>query len=139
MPTTILYKEQPPYLADATPEGGDLWLPVTDLPAATGWELPAPRYDKGTEEGDEAAYVNCPFDEAQYRQFVQTVVRAEKVAPRSFEDVRYFEGCLPVEVMAEIDAKVDMAKLEETLMGEGVQKFADPHKALLKLIAEKRQ
>jgi len=39
MPTTILYKEQPPYLADATPEGGDLWLPVTDLPAATRWEL----------------------------------------------------------------------------------------------------
>ena len=34
--------------------------------------------------------------------------------------------------------KVDMTKLEETLMGEGIAKFADPHKALLKLIADKR-
>jgi methylenetetrahydrofolate--tRNA-(uracil-5-)-methyltransferase len=58
------------------------------------------RYDKG-EDGDEAAYVNCPFDEAGYRNFVSEVVRAEKVEARSFEDVRYFEGCLPVEVMAE--------------------------------------
>lgn len=45
----------------------------------------------------------------------------------------------PAEVLAEIDAKVDMAKLEEVLMREGVAKFADPHKALLKLIARKRQ
>jgi methylenetetrahydrofolate--tRNA-(uracil-5-)-methyltransferase len=58
------------------------------------------RYDKG-EPGDDAAYVNCPFDEAGYRAFVRDVVAAEKVAARSFEDVRYFEGCLPLEVMAE--------------------------------------
>ncbi|HMI89645.1 MAG TPA: methylenetetrahydrofolate--tRNA-(uracil(54)-C(5))-methyltransferase (FADH(2)-oxidizing) TrmFO [Polyangiaceae bacterium] len=58
------------------------------------------RYDKG-EPGEEGAYVNCPFDEAGYRAFVAAVVAAEKVAPRSFEEVRYFEGCLPVEVMAE--------------------------------------
>ena len=58
------------------------------------------RYDKG-EPGEEGAYVNCPFDEACYRAFVAAVVAAEKVAPRSFEEVRYFEGCLPVEVMAE--------------------------------------
>lgn len=42
------------------------------------------------------------------------------------------------EVLAEIDRLVDMRKLEETLMREGIQKFADPQKALLKLIAEKR-
>jgi methylenetetrahydrofolate--tRNA-(uracil-5-)-methyltransferase len=54
------------------------------------------RYDKGT-----ADYVNCPLDGDQYRAFVQAVVDAEKVAPRDFEDVRYFEGCLPCEVMAE--------------------------------------
>lgn len=42
------------------------------------------------------------------------------------------------DVLAEIDAKVDMQKLEETLMDEGLQKFADPQKALLKLIAGKR-
>jgi transaldolase len=45
----------------------------------------------------------------------------------------------PVEVLKEIDAKVDMKHLEETLMEEGLQKFADPQKALLKLIGEKRQ
>ena len=58
------------------------------------------RYDKG-EPGEEGAYVNCPFDEAGYKAFVAAVVAAEKVVPRSFEQVRYFEGCLPVEVMAE--------------------------------------
>jgi len=58
------------------------------------------RYDKG-EPGEEGAYVNCPFDEAGYRAFVAAVVAAEKVVPRAFEEVRYFEGCLPVEVMAE--------------------------------------
>ena len=58
------------------------------------------RYGKGTEDGDDAAYVNCPFDEAEYRAFVAAVVAAEKVEPRGFEDVRYFEGCLPIEVMA---------------------------------------
>ena len=45
----------------------------------------------------------------------------------------------PPEVLAEIDAKVDQVKMEELLMREGVVKFADPQKALLKLIAEKRR
>jgi methylenetetrahydrofolate--tRNA-(uracil-5-)-methyltransferase len=54
------------------------------------------RWDKGEDD----AYVNCPFDEAQYKSFVDALNAAEKVAPRAFEDVRYFEGCLPVEVMA---------------------------------------
>ena len=49
--------------------------------------------------GDEA-YINCPFDEAGYKAFVAAIVLAEKVEPRAFEEVRYFEGCLPVEVMA---------------------------------------
>ena len=56
----------------------------------------ASRYDKG---GD-AAYVNCPLDEQQYDAFVRAVLDAEKVTPREFESVRYFEGCLPIEVMA---------------------------------------
>jgi len=56
----------------------------------------ASRYDKG---GD-AAYVNCPLDERQYQEFVQAVLDAEKVTPRDFENVRYFEGCLPIEVLA---------------------------------------
>lgn len=57
----------------------------------------ASRYDKG---GD-AAYVNCPLDEEQYDAFVDALLDAEKVEPRDFEQVRYFEGCLPIEVLAE--------------------------------------
>lgn len=49
--------------------------------------------------GDEA-YINCPFDEAGYKAFVAAICAAQKVEPRPFEEVRYFEGCLPVEVMA---------------------------------------
>jgi methylenetetrahydrofolate--tRNA-(uracil-5-)-methyltransferase len=49
--------------------------------------------------GDEA-YVNCPFDRAAYDAFVAAIVAAEKVSPRAFEDTKYFEGCLPIEVMA---------------------------------------
>ncbi len=49
--------------------------------------------------GDEA-YVNCPFDKAQYDAFVAAIVAAEKVSPRAFEEAKYFEGCLPIEVMA---------------------------------------
>ena len=45
----------------------------------------------------------------------------------------------PADVITEIDRLVDFTQLEETLMSEGLQKFADPHKALLKLIGEKRQ
>src|SRR5438270_6029188 len=44
----------------------------------------------------------------------------------------------PPEVLQEVDAKVDMHLLEKTLMEEGLKKFADPQKALLRLIAEKR-
>jgi len=43
------------------------------------------------------------------------------------------------DVLADIDAKVDIQKLEETLMSEGVAKFADPFQSLLKLIGEKRK
>lgn len=52
-----------------------------------------------TATGDEA-YVNCPFEKDGYFAFVRAIVEAQKVEPRAFEDVRYFEGCLPIEVMA---------------------------------------
>ncbi len=57
----------------------------------------ASRYEKGEDD----AYVNCPLDREQYEAFVRALVDAEKVAPREFESARYFEGCLPIEVMAE--------------------------------------
>lgn len=53
--------------------------------------------------------------------------------------VRQVEQMPSAAVLREIDDKVDMAKLEATLMQEGLQKFADPHKALLQLIAQKRR
>jgi methylenetetrahydrofolate--tRNA-(uracil-5-)-methyltransferase len=56
--------------------------------------------DDAEQAGDEA-YVNCPFDQAGYEAFVRALVEAEKVPARDFEEVRYFEGCLPCEVMAE--------------------------------------
>jgi len=54
------------------------------------------RYDKG---GDDA-YINCPMNAEEYYAFIDALVASEKVAPRAFEEARYFEGCLPVEVMA---------------------------------------
>jgi methylenetetrahydrofolate--tRNA-(uracil-5-)-methyltransferase len=61
----------------------------------------ASRWEKGEDEADKTAYVNCPLNEEQYQQFVADLLAARKVEPKSFEDVRYFEGCLPIEVMAE--------------------------------------
>lgn len=61
----------------------------------------ASRWDKGESEEDKSAYVNCPLDEAQYRAFVADVCAARKVEPKAFEEPRYFEGCLPIEVMAD--------------------------------------
>ena len=59
------------------------------------------RWDKGETEEEQNAYVNCPLDKEEYEAFVREIRAAEKVAPKEFEDVRYFEGCLPIEVMAE--------------------------------------
>jgi len=55
----------------------------------------ASRYDEG--EGD---YLNCPLDEAQYGAFRQAVLEGREIAARPFEEEKYFEGCLPVEIMA---------------------------------------
>jgi len=61
----------------------------------------ASRWNKGESDEDQTAYVNCPLDKPGYEQFVADVLAARKVEPRQFEDARYFEGCLPIEVMAE--------------------------------------
>jgi methylenetetrahydrofolate--tRNA-(uracil-5-)-methyltransferase len=61
----------------------------------------ASRWDKGETDEDKSAYVNCPLDEAGYREFVANVRAARKVEPKTFEEPRYFEGCLPIEVMAD--------------------------------------
>jgi len=61
------------------------------------------RYDKGAEvEGGGADYINCPMDKEQYEAFIAALIAGEKMAFKDWEkDTPYFEGCLPIEVMAE--------------------------------------
>lgn len=59
----------------------------------------AGRYE--VSESREGDYINCPMDRAQYEAFVAALIAAEKVEPREFEKPIYFEGCMPIEVMAE--------------------------------------
>lgn len=56
----------------------------------------ASRYDKGGSD-----YLNCPMDEPAYNAFYDALLAAEKVQPKEFERTPYFEGCIPIEVMAE--------------------------------------
>jgi methylenetetrahydrofolate--tRNA-(uracil-5-)-methyltransferase len=60
------------------------------------------RYDKPGPGGDTAAYINCPMDKAQYGAFIDALLAAPKAEFKDWEkDTPYFEGCLPIEVMAE--------------------------------------
>lgn len=56
----------------------------------------ASRYGKG-----EAAYLNCPMDEAEYKAFQQALASAETAEVHGFENKKVFEGCMPIEVMAQ--------------------------------------
>ena len=56
----------------------------------------ASRYGRGG-----ADYLNCPFDRDQYLSFVEALCKAEKVKPHDFEKVIHFEGCMPIETLAE--------------------------------------
>jgi methylenetetrahydrofolate--tRNA-(uracil-5-)-methyltransferase len=70
---------------------------VSDETVDRGVAFASSRYGKGG--GDD--YLNLPLDEAEYRAFVASLVAGEKVPAHGFEEPRYFEGCLPIEVMAE--------------------------------------
>ncbi len=60
------------------------------------------RYDKAGPGGTGADYINCPLSQEQYRAFVQGLVDGEKTSFREWEaNTPYFDGCLPIEVMAE--------------------------------------
>jgi methylenetetrahydrofolate--tRNA-(uracil-5-)-methyltransferase len=59
------------------------------------------RYDKAGPGGDAAAYINCPMDRAQYEAFVDALLAGPKAEFKDWEHVPYFDGCLPIEVMAE--------------------------------------
>ncbi|MDV4455402.1 FADH(2)-oxidizing methylenetetrahydrofolate--tRNA-(uracil(54)-C(5))-methyltransferase TrmFO [Enterococcus faecium] len=54
------------------------------------------RYDKG-----EAAYLNCPMTEEEFKAFHEALINAEVAELKSFEKEKYFEGCMPIEVMAQ--------------------------------------
>jgi methylenetetrahydrofolate--tRNA-(uracil-5-)-methyltransferase len=60
----------------------------------------ASRYGKG-----DADYLNCPMDEKQYYEFIREINVAKKVPMASFEKPVYFEGCMPIEVLAERGSK----------------------------------
>ncbi len=60
------------------------------------------RYDKSGPGGDGADYVNCPLNEAEYNAFIDALLNGEKTDFKEWEkSTPYFEGCLPIEVMAE--------------------------------------
>ncbi len=75
----------------------DAISPIVDADSLnTDKTFRASRYEKGT-----ADYVNCPIDEETYDAFYQALIQADRVQPKAFENVPYFEGCLPIEVMAD--------------------------------------
>jgi methylenetetrahydrofolate--tRNA-(uracil-5-)-methyltransferase len=59
------------------------------------------RYDKTGPGGTGADYINCPLTRAHYEAFVAALIGGDKVAFHDWENTPYFDGCLPIEVMAE--------------------------------------
>jgi methylenetetrahydrofolate--tRNA-(uracil-5-)-methyltransferase len=59
------------------------------------------RYDKGETAEEQTAYMNCPMDREQYYAFIDALLAAEKTEFHEGETAGYFDGCLPIEVMAE--------------------------------------
>ncbi len=59
------------------------------------------RYDKGETVEEQTAYMNCPMDRAQYEAFIDALLAADKTVFHEGETAGYFDGCLPIEVMAE--------------------------------------
>jgi methylenetetrahydrofolate--tRNA-(uracil-5-)-methyltransferase len=59
------------------------------------------RYDKGESEEERTAYINCPMNKEQYEAFIDALLDADKTEFHEGETAGYFDGCLPIEVMAE--------------------------------------
>ena len=59
------------------------------------------RYDKGASEEERTAYLNCPMTKPQYEAFIDALLAADKTEFHEGETAGYFDGCLPIEVMAE--------------------------------------
>jgi methylenetetrahydrofolate--tRNA-(uracil-5-)-methyltransferase len=88
-------------LKDKMQSGEDLFFydalaPIIDAESIDNTKVfRASRWDKGTD------YLNCPFTRDEYHRFLEALRSAPRTELRDFEDQRYFEGCLPVEVLAE--------------------------------------
>jgi methylenetetrahydrofolate--tRNA-(uracil-5-)-methyltransferase len=84
------------------------------------------RYDKAGPAGSGADYINCPLTREQYDAFVDALLSGEKIAFREFEATPYFDGCLPIEVLAE--------RGRETLRHGPMKPFglSDPHRPATK-------
>ncbi|MGB0902156.1 methylenetetrahydrofolate--tRNA-(uracil(54)-C(5))-methyltransferase (FADH(2)-oxidizing) TrmFO [Halocynthiibacter sp.] len=59
------------------------------------------RYDKGETEEEQKAYLNCPMTKDQYEAFIDALLAADKTEFHEGETAKYFDGCLPIEVMAD--------------------------------------
>lgn len=57
--------------------------------------------EEGEEEAAQADYLNAPMTKEEYEAFIAALVEAEKVGPAKFEEMKYFEACLPIDLMAE--------------------------------------
>jgi methylenetetrahydrofolate--tRNA-(uracil-5-)-methyltransferase len=57
--------------------------------------------DRHRPAGQSADYLNAPMNKEEYYQFIEELVKAEKVPPKDFEDWKFFESCLPIDLMAE--------------------------------------
>lgn len=57
--------------------------------------------DRHKEVDESADYLNAPMNEEQYYEFIDALVEAEKVQPKDFEEYKFFEACLPIDLMAE--------------------------------------
>jgi methylenetetrahydrofolate--tRNA-(uracil-5-)-methyltransferase len=59
------------------------------------------RYDKGDTEKERTAYLNCPMTKEEYEEFIDALLAADKTEFHEGETAGYFDGCLPIEIMAE--------------------------------------
>ena len=77
----------------------DAIAPIVGLRNCGTWDKAflANRYDKG----EEAAYLNCPMNKEEYDAFIDALLEGEKVQPKNFEKENFFQGCQPIEAIAE--------------------------------------
>jgi methylenetetrahydrofolate--tRNA-(uracil-5-)-methyltransferase len=90
---------------------GDRGRSQSPVPAAAGsgpnadWGTSEEIPDRAAAEDSQSAetdgdYLNCPFDRDEYRRFHDAIVSSEKAVVHDFDNTQFFEGCLPIEVMA---------------------------------------